>query len=140
MQMELIVFTTDTGSDDPYTDSQCYKRGDVIEAFPDGKFDWHHHPGVVDQVKSGRWAIINVPDMPEAEATALCVPELVRESKGNRVLQRRAIRLNIDGIANANAGMTRIAVTDIRAMKELKPALADPAIIGLVEDTIIGPK
>jgi hypothetical protein len=151
---DLIVFTTDTGfSDDLHLDAKCFKRGDVVDVMPPNT-NWQDYPGIVEQVKLGRWAVISVPDITDAQIESLKAEE-PGDKAANQILQRRAIKLNLNSYADAvKLADPKVSPVDENRKLEsvtidasilfsgvvVKDVLTDPNVIGPAEDNAIGPK
>lgn len=130
--------------DDPYVACKAYQAGDVIDMFDD-KFDLNAYHGVVEQVKLGRWVIVQVP-WTQNECLAMLQSE-PGDEKTNKMLQRRAFKLSLENLSDANVkaeianaakadSIKPVALADLdsKSVKIQREALADPAIIGPIDD------
>lgn len=124
---ELLVRTVDKVNEDFYLNCACTKRGDVIAVQDDG---W---PWGKEERANPEWTIIKVPGVPAEKFLSFLAPEPETNSKvPSRTRQRRAFKLDLDADIKALAQADRIDTVKIA-----KPAIADPAVIG-VDDAIIG--
>lgn len=94
--MEFLIRVRDKVGSNIYHDVKLTKRGHVIVAMPDGH-DWG-----LQELTNPDWRIVRVPGISEAEAGAMLAPEPGLEV--NRMLQRRAFKIDLDhgAIARAN--------------------------------------
>jgi hypothetical protein len=139
---ELLVRVTDkVNPDDFYLNTKCTKRGDVIVVQPDG-WAW----GAME-LSAPFWRIIKHSDLTVTEARALLAPELDTDPQHpSRTLQRRKFWLNLFkdafpvALKNWLADDTRavpmldltpvFSLTNFRGLKEEKPPIDDPNVIG----------
>ena len=136
---ELLVRVIDKVNEDFYLNLKCTKRGDVIVACPDG-WAWGK-----EEVRDPNYRIFQIPDMTLSEALALCSPEIdINPETPSRTLQRRMAKLDLDNASLPTAikdfladGSRRVAaltvplaIAEVRALKVVKPTVADPAIFG----------
>jgi hypothetical protein len=134
----IVVRNRDkVNEDDPYLDAMCMKRGMVVDILPDGQ-----SLGSKGDVYDG-WTVIDVPGASVADLSAFLASE-PGDRILNRTLQRRAFKLDLDGLFGVAAArsMTVMAgaehtasssttITLERAL-ELKVAVAplsDPNIL-----------
>lgn len=135
---ELVVRVQDKVNEDFYLDCQCTKRGDVIEVRPDG-WAWSKL-----ERSNPDWRIIRVP-MSVSEAQAFLAPELNTDPKNpSKTLQRRAFKIDLENqkldaetlavLADSKRDVpvyeTKLALADVRDLKQAKPAIEDPAVFG----------
>lgn len=152
--MDAVVLLLDKTNDDPYLDAKCFKRGDVIDFMPAG-LDWREYPGIVEQVKSGDWGIISIPDLTEAEADSLLASE-PGDPLMNKMLQQRFTKIDLaaisdqkllDDITNLSADVSTTPATPVAQKSTVLEAVVvkqplkdpNPAVIGPVDEQVIGP-
>lgn len=135
---EILVRVRDKVNADFYLNCKCTKRGDVIEAKPDG-WDW----GVRERT-SPNYRIIALPNVSLPDAQAMLAPEVDTDlNNPSRTLQRRAFRFDLD-TPTLPTTLDRFLADDTRAQakyswnldtqgflnrKIAKPPIADPAIL-----------
>ena len=131
--MELLIRVVDKVGTDIYKDVGCTKRGHVIVAMPDGH-DW-----TPNELSYPGWRIVRVTGISDAESGALLVtePGLVT----NRMLQRRAFKVNLDdttlpaAVISFIADNSRktpigtIALAKIRTLKTQLQPVKDPDLL-----------
>ena len=126
--MELLIRVKSKTSPDPYKDCQLTKRGHVIVVMPDGH-DW-----TPTERTNPEWRIVSLPSLSRAEAEAMLASEPGLET--NRMLQRRAFKLDVDALPTAakvfmnddsrKTPIGTITVTQLRAIKTRLAPLIDP--------------
>lgn len=138
---EIIVRVVDKVNRDFYLNCRALKRGDVIEVVPDG-WPW----GVLDQ-KNPDWRIFKFPGVPVDDLLAFLAPEIDTDPKQpSKTLQPRKFKFDVDSPSLPETFKAALAddmrtnpkvdpaVTmtspDVWAFKAMKPAVADPAVIG----------
>lgn len=133
--MELLVRIRDKiNLNDPYFHDMLTKRGDVIVVKSDG------HAWGKEEIANPEWIIIRVP-LSRSEAEALLAGTLISNGDRQILRRKREFRLNVDALpARLQTAMTydgkRTAtvvdatVTEIRGVREQKPAWQDPNVIG----------
>lgn len=139
---EIIVRVVDHPSTgDFYRDCRRLGRGDVIEVMPDG-----HGWGVQDQ-KNPDWRILKFPGVPVSDLLGFLAPQVDTDSKNpSKTLQPRAFKFDLDNpslptdlkavvadsarLEPTKTPDVQMASPDVLAFKALKPAIADPAVIG----------
>jgi hypothetical protein len=131
----LIRVHDKTNPNSIYEDVRCMKRGDVVVVCEDG---W---PWSQKELTAPYWRIVKVPGMPMEEAQALTTPEL-GDINVNRMLRRRAFKLDVDNVNLPNAIRSWLAddtraqptltvtLSRARGLKTLKQPAADPNVIG----------
>lgn len=77
--VDLVIKAVDGVNPDPVVDATCYKRGDIVIAYPLGTF---REPN-----SNELFFFVRIPDMELAEAQALCIP--VVDANGVMTLRRR---------------------------------------------------
>jgi len=141
---EFLVRVADkVNPDSPYLDAKCLKRGDVVVVCPDG-WPWSQLERTLPF-----WRIVRVPGMSLSEAEAFLAPE-PGDPLVNKMLQRRQFKLDVDGpgfnaqeraffsddaraahaITISVASFLTVDADTVRALKVMKPPLADPKVIG----------
>ena len=159
---KLLVRVTDKVNTDFYLNCQCTKRGDVIVAQPDGQ------PWQKEELTNPVWRILQIASLDMITAATFVVPEMPADPLNpSKTLQKRAFKLDVDAIAKLAATFaayiaddkrtlgtlilkdtpqqitdatkqSAISAATIVANKVLKPAIADPAIIGVQQATVLG--
>lgn len=127
--MELLIRVVDRTGSDIYKDVGLTKRGHVIVVKPDGH-DW-----AKDELTHPAWRIVRV-NCTEAEANAMLAAEPGLET--NRMLQRRAFRLDVDHLAlppavklflsddSRQTPIAEITLNQMRAIKTQTKPKKDP--------------
>lgn len=146
---EIIVrIRAHPSTGDFYRDCRALGPGDVIEVMPDG-----HGWGVLDQ-QNPDWRIIKFPGVPVRDLLAFLAPEVGTDpAQPSKTLQPRAFKFDLTNpglptelkavIADDARTLpkvepvTKMASTDVLAFKVAKPAITDPAVIG-VDPKVIG--
>jgi hypothetical protein len=125
--------------DDPYLDAKCTKRGMVVEILPDGV-----SLGAVGDAYDG-WTVIEVPGASKEDVSALLAKE-PGDPMLNRMLQRRAFKLDLDALgvpdtrrkvgaetmmtlAAAETPPLQLTLSEVLAVKAPIEPLADPNIL-----------
>ncbi len=140
---ELLLRVVDKVGATIYQDCKLTKRGDVIVVQPNG-WAWS-----VQEKTNPAWRILGLPNVSESAASVLLSAEKdVDPLQPSRVLQRRKWRVAIANlatpiqtwIADATRAVpmrtTNISEAQFQGIIEQKPALVDPAIIGLSPSVI----
>jgi hypothetical protein len=116
---ELLVRVVDKIGDDPYHDSKCSKRGDVIVVMPDG-----HQWGRAELLDP--FLVLRLPLVSSAAGESFLGREHDTDpTNPSLTLQRRAFRLDLDALPSDPSAMTD---ADLLALKRRKPALSDPNV------------
>lgn len=130
--MELFIRVVDKIVSDPMQSARLTHRGDVIVVMPDGH-DWTPSERTHQDYRILRIAAV------KAEAEAMLAAEPGDEK--NRMLQRRAFKLNLDDpnlpaavkefIADGSRRVPigTVTVTQMRAIKQQKQPIADPGLL-----------
>jgi hypothetical protein len=135
---ELLVRVVDRVGANVYQDAKLTKRGDVIAVCPDG---W---PWGTTELANPEWRIVRVPGVaPEALAYLTAEEIESAETKGSRVLQRRAFKFDVDATAIGKAGLREFFDKHEQVDIEAKPGktLEEIAITEVVQskrEDIIG--
>lgn len=137
MSEMLIRVVSKVNATDIYKDCQLSKRGDVIEACPDG---W---PWSVSELTSPAWRILKCPQLTLDGARAFLAPERpVDEFDLRKTLQRHMYKLDIDSALipaalaayladdTRTSGSFSVALSrnEINALKVTKARIPDPAL------------
>lgn len=151
--MQLLVRVVDKTSNDSSKNYELTKRGDVIAAKPDGA-DW----GMLE-LTNPEWRIISVPDMSEAQANALLVPETPPLNNPRQICRKRAFKVDVDSLMTKGYDFSKMrldknAAQDAINTKKIVPDLVsnavdistakvlkvqtDPVVIGISKLDVIG--
>lgn len=140
--MELLIRIRDKVGTDVYRDCKLTKRGDVIDIRPDG------HPWGRRELANPDWRIVRVP-ISANEAHALLAPEPGNRLT-NRMLRKRLFRLDVDNASLPNniknwlrddsraTPILDVAATRVRGIVQEKTPLSDPAVLGPLNENVIG--
>lgn len=138
---KLLIRTQDkplTGN--PYVDRHRSMRGCVIAIVPDS------HEFSAEEKAAPYWKIVELPGVPPRRLTQLIAPDTgygqEEAEKANRVLRRWAVQVDVDGLQallddpakrkELREDPTK-AEAHILAVKQDRPKLIDPAVIGPTE-------
>ena len=135
---ELLVRTVDKGaSGDPYTDRHRSGRGCVICVMPDG------HPWSDAERNAPHWRVIKLPGIHPELLTQFTASDLgygnSDAQKLNRVMRRWAYRIDLDAFDALLADPAAkddiekrpvAALAKVLALRQDRPALSDPRVIG----------
>lgn len=131
---QILYMLVDKSNDDPYQDCQCYKRGDVVSVREDEDNPYEKDPGIQERLGT-MFGVFRVPGK-ASDYSSLVVPEL-GDPKSNRVLQRRAFKLDIDMLLGKavpvkdETDVKQVATAkDMLDAKVVKEPLKDPGILG----------
>ncbi len=111
---DLVVWKVSQQSDDPYTDAQCWKAGDVICVLEDG------HEFTKAELTHPGWKIVKLPGVPASAALSFEAKEL-QTDQPSRVLQKRMHRLDLTKKIKT--------LDDLMAARVRKPRLSDPNVL-----------
>lgn len=153
--VELCICAIDQNNADFYLNCMRYKRGDVIEAMPDGTLTAGGWGAAV--VANPNWVILGMPaETVQTAGPLLSFEPPVDPLNPSKTLQRRGFRLNLDDprvqalIISGTTdplGLNPITLPakgsnpptpSLADLTVQKPAISDPAVIGQPA-SIIGP-
>lgn len=88
---EILIRVRDKVNTDPYLDSHCLKRGDVVSVVPDG---WAWGP---EELTAPYWRIVKLPRVSVNAVESLLAPEVdIDPQNPSPVLRKRAFKWNLD--------------------------------------------
>lgn len=128
---EFLVRIQDKISSDPYLDSKCLKRGDVVAIQPDG-WAWG-----LAEINNPEWRILKFPLISIKNTSPFMAPEFNTDpANPSYVLRKRAFAIDLDNPIfnqllqdNKADNIFWLSEQEVFALKISKDPLEDPNIL-----------